>query len=167
MMSANKISSKVEGLELFMERSFDAPKELVFSTYTEPDHIVHWWGPTGWDTSVKRMEVKPDGVWHYCMRSPEGQESWGKAIYHEVDPPDRLVYTDSFSDEDGNEVEEMPTMLIATEFSSEGKGCKVISSTKFDSQEELQKVIDMQAVEGMAQTYDRLETYLSELQQSK
>ena len=166
-MSANKISSKVEGLELIMERSFDASKELVFSTFTEPDHIVHWWGPTGWDTTVKKMEVRPDGIWHYCMRSPDGQESWGKSVYHEVDPPDRLVYTDSFSDEEGKVVKEMPTMLIRTDFLSHSEGCKVVSSTKFNSEEELQKVIDMQAVEGMAQTYDRLEAYLTELQQNK
>lgn len=166
-MSANKISSKVEGLELIMERSFEAPKELVFSMFTEADHIARWWGPTGWETTVYKMEVKPDGIWHYCMRSPEGEEAWGKSVYHEVDPSDRLVYTDSFSDEDGNVVEEMPTMLITTEFSAEGTGCKVVSATKFDSPEELENVIEMGAVEGMTQTYDRLEAYLTEFQQGK
>lgn len=166
-MSANKISSKVEGLELIMERSFEAPKELVFSAFTEPDHVARWWGPTGWDTTVYKMEVKPGGTWHYCMRSPEGQEAWGKAIYREIDPPDRLVYVDAFSDEQENEVEGMPTMLITTNFSVDGTRCKVLSITKFDSEEELQKVIEMDAVEGMAQTYDRLEDYLMELQQGK
>ena len=166
-MSANKVSSKVEGLELVMERSFEAPKELVFSMFTEPDHIVRWWGPTDWETSVYKMDVKSGGIWHYCMRSPDGQESWGKSIYHEIDPPNKLVYTDIFSDEQENEVEGMPKMLITMVFSSEGPKCTIISSTKFDSKEELQKVIDMQAVEGMAQTYDRLEAYLAELQQSE
>lgn len=166
-MSANKVSSKVEGLELIMERSFDAPKELVFSMFIESDHITHWWGPIGWDTTVYKMEVKPGGIWHYCMRSPEGQESWGKAVYREIDPPDRLVYVDAFSDEQENEVEDMPMMLIKMDFITEGAGCKVVSATKFDSQEELQNVIDMQAVDGMNQTYDRLEKYLAELQQAK
>lgn len=166
-MAANKISSKIEGLELIMERSFNASKELVFSMFVEPDHIKRWWGPNGWETTVYKMEVEPGGVWHYCMRSPEGQEAWGKSTYREIDPPNRLVYVDAFSDEQGNEVTDMPIMLIATDFVEEGPMCKVISATKFDSQEELQKVIEMQAIDGMAETYDRLEKYLLELEQSQ
>lgn len=166
-MSSDKVSSKIKGLELIVERSFDAPKELVFSMYTAAEHIVHWWGPTDWVTTVYKMEVTPGGTWHYCMRSPDGQESWGKSIYQEIDPPDRLVYVDAFSDEHENEIDEMPTMLIRTDFVADGAGCRVVSATKFDSQDELQKVIDMQAVEGMTQTYDRLESYLTELQQNK
>ncbi|WP_142828281.1 SRPBCC domain-containing protein [Planococcus soli] len=166
-MSANKISSKVDGLELIMERSFDAPRDLVFSMFVEREHVARWWGPTGWDTTVYKMEVKPGGIWHYCMRSPEGQEAWGKSTYREIDPPNRLVYVDAFSDEQENEVADMPVMLITTDFVDDEASCKVISATKFDSQEELQKVIEMQAVEGMAETYDRLEKYLTEVQQSK
>ncbi|EIM06948.1 activator of Hsp90 ATPase 1 family protein [Planococcus antarcticus DSM 14505] len=109
------------------------------------------------------MEVKPGGTWHYCMRSPEGQESWEKFIYRKINAPDRLIYVDAFSDEQENEVVNRPTMLITMDFSVEGTGCKVVSSTKFDSQEGLQKVIDIQAIEGMAQPYDCLEEYLEEL----
>lgn len=166
-MSANKVSSKVEGLELIMERSFEAPRERVFSMFTEAEHIARWWGPTGWDTTVYKMEVEPGGVWHYCMRSPDGQEAWGKAVYREIEPPNRLVYVDAFSDEQENEVEGLPTMLITTDFFAEGTGCKVVSATKFNSEEELKSVIEMGAVEGMTQTYDRLEEYLQELQQEK
>lgn len=166
-MSTNKISSKVDGLELIMERSFNAPKDLLYSMFIEPDHVVRWWGPTGWDTTVYKMEVEPGGTWHYCMRSPEGQEAWGKSTYREVDRPNRLVYVDAFSDEQENEVADMPIMLITTDFVEEGPVCKVISATKFDSREELQKVIEMGAVEGMAQTYDRLEEYLMELERTK
>lgn len=166
-MSANKVSSKVEGLELIMERSFEAPRERVFSMFTESEHIARWWGPTGWDTTVYKMEVEPGGVWYYCMRSPDGQEAWGKAVYREIEPPNRLVYVDAFSDEQENEVEGLPTMLITTDFFAEGTGCKVVSATKFNSEEELKSVIEMGAVEGMTQTYDRLEEYLQELQQEK
>lgn len=163
-MSVNKTSSRVEGLELIFERSFDAPKELVFSMFVNPDHVKNWWGPNGWETAIYKMEVKPGGVWHYCMRSRDGQESWGKSIYREVNPPDRLVYVDVFSDEQENEVAGMPVMLITIDFSSEGNGSKMISRTAFETQEELQNVIDMQVIEGTTQTYDRLENYLKEFQ---
>lgn len=164
-MSANKASSRVEGSKLIIERFFDAPKELVFSMFIEPNHLGRWWGPNGWETAIYKMEVKPGGVWHYCMRSPDGRESWGKALYREVSPPDRLVYVDAFSDEQGNEAAGMPVVLITMDFSSEGNGSKVVSQTIFETQEELQKVVDMQAVEGTSETYDRLENYMNELQQ--
>lgn len=166
-MSEKMVSSKVEGLELIMERSFEAPKDLVFSMFVQAEHLVHWWGPEGWETTVYKMEVEPGGIWHYCMRSSDGQEAWGKSTYREIDPPNKLVYVDAFSDEQGNEVTDMPIMLIAMDFVEEGAMCKVVSSTKFDSREELQKVIDMQVVDGMAETYKRLDKYLIELQQSK
>lgn len=165
-MSAKNFSSRVEGLELIIERSFNAPKELVFSMFIDADHISRWFGPAGWKTTVYEMELIPGGVWHYCMRSPDGEEAWGKAIYREISPPDRLVYVDMFSDEQGNEAAGMPSMLISTVFSSDGDGSKLVSHTKFESQEELQKIIDMQAVEGIVETYDRLDSYLNGLQKS-
>ena len=165
-MSVNKRSSnaftRIEGTDLIMERFFLAPQELVYSAYTEPDHIRNWWGPFGWTTTNYQMDVRPGGIWHYCMRSDDGEEAWGKAIYREVEPFSRLVYLDSFSDENGNDAEDFPSMLTATEFIKEGNGTRIVSRTQFDSEEDLKKVMDMEAVEGMTQTFDRLEGYLSD-----
>jgi len=162
-MSANNGSNaavtKVEGLELIMERFFVAPRELVFSMFTDPEHIVHWWGPNGWTTTITQMDVRPGGIWHYCMHSEDGTEAWGKATYQEVTKPERLVYMDAFSDKNGNELEDMPVMKITNEFVEEGNGTKIISRSSFASQEELQKVVDMGAALGMHETFDRLGTH--------
>lgn len=164
-MSVNKGSNetftRVEGLELVMERFFMAPRELVFSAYTEPDHIKNWWGPNGWMTTNYQMDVRPGGIWHYCMRSPEGEEAWGKAVFQEVTAPERLVYIDNFSDENGNDVEGFADMKITVEFVEEGNGTRLVNRTLFASEEELKKVTDMGAVEGMTETLDRLEQYLN------
>lgn len=161
-MSAKNTFTHVEGTSLIMERTFDAPRELVFSMYVDPDHISRWWGPTGWDTHTYEMNVKPGGVWHYCMRSSEnGQGAWGKATYQEIDPPNRLVYIDAFSDEYGNDAPGMPTSRIVTDFFAEKSGTRISSRTTFETEEELQKVLDMQVVEGMAETFDRLGEYLA------
>jgi uncharacterized protein YndB with AHSA1/START domain len=95
------------------------------------------------------------------MRSEDGQEAWGKSIYEEVTKPERLVYTDAFSDENGNDAEDMPVMKITTDFIEEGNGTKIISRTLFANQEELQQVIEMGAVEGMSEAFNRLEAYLN------
>ena len=76
-----------------MERFFMAPRELVFSMYTEPEHVQNWWGPNDWKTTVYQMDVRPGGIWHYCMRSEDGQEAWGKSTYLEVENPDGSFMT--------------------------------------------------------------------------
>lgn len=165
-MSVNKDSNeaftKVEGLELVMERFFMAPRELVFSMYTEPEHVQNWWGPNDWKTTVYQMDVRPGGIWHYCMRSEDGQEAWGKSTYLEVEKPGRLVYDDVFSDENGNDVEGFPIMKITVDFVEEGNGTRIVTRTLFESEEDLKQVMDMGVVEGMTETFDRLEQYLDQ-----
>ena len=94
--------------EFVVERVFDAPRELVWQAWTEPEHLAHWWGPQGWTLPVCTVDFRPGGIWHYCMRGPEGEESWGKATYREIVEPERIVYLDAFADEAGNPVEGMP-----------------------------------------------------------
>jgi uncharacterized protein YndB with AHSA1/START domain len=93
------------GRELVVTRTFDAPRALVFRAWTEPEHLRRWWGPRGWTLTVCTVDLRPGGVWHYCMRGPLGEETWGRAVYREITPPERLVFTDSFSDAVGNLVE--------------------------------------------------------------
>lgn len=160
---SNETATRAEGKELIMERFFMAPRELVFAAYTDPDHIKNWWGPVGWQTTTYQMDVRPGGIWHYCMRSEEGQESWGKSVYEIVEAPKLLVYTDVFSDENGNDSDEFPAMKISVEFAEEENGTRIISRTLFDSVESLNQVKEMGVVEGMTQTFDRLEDYLNTL----
>lgn len=159
---SNSTSTRVEGTELVMERFFNAPPELVYAMYTEPQHIKNWWGPNGWETENLQMDVRPGGIWHYCMRSEDGHEAWGKALYEKVEKPHLLVYTDKFSDEEGNDAQGFPTMKIIDEFVEEENGTLIVSRTVFESEEDLRKVTDMGAVEGMTETFDRLEQYLGQ-----
>jgi uncharacterized protein YndB with AHSA1/START domain len=161
MAEKTTVSTNLAERELLMSRVFDAPRELVFRAYTEPEHLVHWWGPRGWSLPVCKIDLRPGGVWHYCMKGPGGEESWGKGVYHEIVPPERLVYTDVFSDAEGNTVDGMPSMLITVEFVDEGGKTKVSSRTQFGTPEELESILAMGVVLGMTETLDRLEEYLA------
>src|SRR3982750_3642882 len=88
--------------EITFEREFAAPRALVFKAWTDPRALEHWFGPAGWTLPVCEVDLRPGGVWRYCMRGPKGEESWGRATYREIVEPERLVYTDSFSDAAGN-----------------------------------------------------------------
>ncbi|PMB09861.1 ATPase [Fischerella thermalis CCMEE 5273] len=168
--SYNKTISRVEGKDLILERVFDAPHELVFKVYSESEHLENWWGPQGWKTENRRFEFKPGGVWHYCMRCTDknqgdfyGQESWGKVVYHEIVAPEKIVYTDTFSDEHGHLNESLPGVLTTMTFVEyEGK-TKLIIRGQYASVDDLQKVKDMGIVEGFSSQMDRLEDYLKQI----
>ncbi|MDU5949512.1 MAG: SRPBCC domain-containing protein, partial [Paenibacillus macerans] len=123
-MADQAMVSRVENEKvLVLERVFNAPRELVFSMFKEAEHLKHWWGPRGWEVTVCNIDFRPGGVWHYCMKCMDrnqgefyGMESWGKGVYKEIDEPDRFVYTDYFSDAEGNVNEELPATVVAMEF---------------------------------------------------
>lgn len=150
--------------ELVLTRSFAAPRQRVWQAYTDCAHLSQWWGPTGWELTHCELELRPGGVWHYCMKGEyDGNvmESWGLATYREVDAPSRLVYVDAFSDEDGKVNAEMPQMEVGVTLKEEAGETILTSHTLFESTEARQQVIDMGVVEGITQTWDRLESYLS------
>jgi uncharacterized protein YndB with AHSA1/START domain len=92
------------GRELVITRIFDAPRELVWKSWTEPEHLMRWWGPKNFTSPVCKTDFRVGGVYLFCMRSPEGQEFWSTGVYREIVEPARIVYTHSFADEKGNPV---------------------------------------------------------------
>src|SRR5665647_1251665 len=90
--------------ELVLTHVFNAPRELVFKAWTDAEHLKHWWGPAGFKISISKFDIRPGGVFHYCMKSDAGDEMWGKFVYHEIVAPEKLVFVNSFSDEEGNTV---------------------------------------------------------------
>lgn len=144
-----------------VERVFNAPRELVFDMWSSAEHLQNWWGPKGWTLPVCTIDFRAGGIWHYQMVGPNGEESWGKAVYQEVVKPERLVYLDTFSDSEGNQIPGTPALLITAEFVAQGDKTKVISQTKFATAEELAATKEMGMAEGFAETWDRLEAYLS------
>lgn len=90
---------------LVLERTFDAPVDLVWQMWTEAEHFTAWYGPGGASVPFAEMDVREGGRRLVCMEvGPPDQrmQMWFTGEYLEVDPPHRLVYTDSMSDEHGN-----------------------------------------------------------------
>ena len=102
MEKQNVILDETVARELVIIRVIDAPRELVFKAWTEAERLAQWWGLKGFSVRVASLDLRPGGTFHYCMKSAEGHEMWGKFVYREIDAPNRLVYVSSFSDEDAN-----------------------------------------------------------------
>ena len=81
-----------------ISRVFNAPVETVWQAWTDPDHMG-WWGPKGVTIELPRLDLRPGGLFHYCMKTPDGHAMWGRWVIREVTPPERLVFVNSFSDE--------------------------------------------------------------------
>jgi uncharacterized protein YndB with AHSA1/START domain len=87
--------------EFVISRVFDAPRDKVWKAWTEVERLKQWWGPKGFTVSYCKIDLRPGGVMHYCLRMPDGNEMWGKFVYREIVKPQRLVWINSFSDKDG------------------------------------------------------------------
>ncbi|MFS0838802.1 SRPBCC family protein [Paenibacillus sp. 1P03SA] len=165
------ITSKVEDKTLTLERVFNAPRELVFQAFTQAEHLKHWWGPRGWTIPVINLDFRVGGVWHYCMKCEDknqgdfyGMESWGKAVYSEIQAPEKIVYTDYFSDAEGNVAENMPATVCTLNFVEVEGGTKVINTAEYATAESLKQVMDMGMLQGITETWDRLVEHLERIQ---
>lgn len=144
--------------ELLVTREFAAPRELVFRTWTEREHLMNWWGPRTWPLDYCTVDLRVGGAWHYRMRGPNGEEAWGKGIYKEIARPERLAYDDYFSDADGSE--NPPAMFLAVDFEDRGGKTLLRSKATFASREHREQVLAMGMVEGLSESLDRLDEHI-------
>lgn len=93
-----------EANALVIERVFDAPREMVWRAWTEPEQLKRWFGPRVFTVPVLEMDFRVGGRLHFAMRAPDGRDFWSLGIFEEIVPMERLVYADCFADEKGNVV---------------------------------------------------------------
>jgi uncharacterized protein YndB with AHSA1/START domain len=157
--------------ELVITRIFDAPRALVFKAWTEAERLAQWWGPKNFTMGVVRHDLRPGGYFHYSMRSPQGDEMWGKFVYREIVAPERIVFVNCFADAGGNIVrnpwlEVWPLEILNTLTLTEkaGKTTLVLRGAPIDATEgERQAFAAMQKSmhQGFAGTFDQLDAYLA------
>jgi uncharacterized protein YndB with AHSA1/START domain len=161
---------------LEIERLFNAPRALVWKAWTEKDRLAQWWGPKGLGMASAELDLRPGGRFLYCMRTPQGQEMWGKFEFRDVIPPQRLVFVNSFSDKDGGITRhpfspefaakwpaEVLNVMTLTEAAG-GKTKLLMHGAPLNATEE-QRAFFISAQTGVRQgfgaTFDQLEEYLA------
>lgn len=87
--------------DFVITRVFAAPRPLVWKAWTEADRLAQWWGPKGATIRVIKLDLRPGGMFHYAMQYQPGRDIFGRFIYREIVPPERLEFINSFSDPDG------------------------------------------------------------------
>jgi len=87
--------------EVVIKRVFDAPRSIVFKAWTDPEHLVRWWGPHGFTIELCKMDLRAGGAWRICMRSPDGVLDRQQGMFREIVENERLVFTYAFEDATG------------------------------------------------------------------
>jgi uncharacterized protein YndB with AHSA1/START domain len=137
--------------EIKLERKLNAPVELVWEAWTNPEHLANWWGPDGFTNTISLMDIKPGGEWHLVMRGPDGKDYKNKSIFKEVIPFKKLVY----------EHVSTPKFTATITLEAQGEHTLLTWHMLFETAEEfIQVVKTFKADEGLKQNVAKLDAYL-------
>jgi uncharacterized protein YndB with AHSA1/START domain len=174
-----KVKTDASDDDFVISRTFDAPRALVWKVWTEAEHLAQWWGPKGCSIRVVKLDVRPGGMFHYAMAYQPGHDMWGRFVYREIVPPERMVYVSSFSDAQGGITRApfpqlrgtFPLEILNTLTLSEvgGKTTMTVRGRPLNAtQEERKAYRDMfgSMQQGFSGTFDHLAQYLAKLQGS-
>jgi uncharacterized protein YndB with AHSA1/START domain len=151
-MSETTFTVKREELKVVIERVFDAPRELVWKTITDPNLIPKWWGPEKYPTIVDKMDVKVGGTWRFISKDADGNEFAFSGVYKEIVPPERLVQTFNFEPIGPGHDSTETAILEETE---DGKTRMRITSV-YHTIEDLDGTIESGMEAGARETWERL-----------
>ncbi|MBV9558090.1 MAG: SRPBCC domain-containing protein [Pseudolabrys sp.] len=167
----------VAAVEPFViSRTLNAPRDIVWDVVTKPEHMGKWFGPKGFPGVHAKMDFRVGGMYHYGLKSPDGSTMWGRFIYREIDPKNKIVFVNSFSDEKGGITTHpmAPTwprqMLSTFAFEDVGPGKTKFTVTwiplEGSSAEEIATFDERRtsAVGGWTGTFEQLEAYLADIQ---
>ena len=151
--------------EIVITRVFDAPRELVWEAWTNPEHVVKWWGPRGFTTTIEEMNVRPGGVWKHVMHGPDGTDYPNKSIFTEVVKPERIVYTHGGGKKGGPGAQFVATWTF--DALEDGKSRLTVRMV-FPSAADRDTVVkEYGAIEGGKQTLERLGEQLAKMSVEK
>ena len=143
--------------DVVITRVFDAPRELVYRVFTDPEQVPDWWGPAGDRMVVDEMDVRPGGRWRYVETDGDGNEYGFHGIYHQVTPPERLVYTFEFEGMPGH------VMMETITFEDLGDGrTKLIDVGVFQTVEDRDGMVASGMESGARESMDRLAALLAQ-----
>jgi uncharacterized protein YndB with AHSA1/START domain len=156
----NNLTEKTADREIVLSRVFDAPRELVWQAMVDPRHVVQWWGPNGFTTTIEKMDVRPGGVWKHVMHGPDGTDYPNSSVFREVVMPERIVYSHGGGKQGGRGAHFVATWT----FESLGDKTRVTIHMVFPTTADRDFVVkEYGAIEGGKQTFGRLAEYLSKM----
>jgi uncharacterized protein YndB with AHSA1/START domain len=129
-MTIHVDTTSAEEAVILMDRMFDAPREVVWNAFTDPKHVVNWYGGHGFSSPVCEMDVRPGGRWRHTMRTPDGTDFPMEFVYVEVVRPEKISWQNV---DHGKRVGGPPTCLNIVTFEDHGSRTKWRLVSRFNS----------------------------------
>jgi uncharacterized protein YndB with AHSA1/START domain len=155
----NNPTEKTADLEIVITREFNAPRELIWEAMTNPKHVVNWWGPRGFTTTIETMDFRVGGEWKHIMQGPDGAKYPNHSVFKEIVKPERIVY------QHGGKCEGGPNVSFESTWTFEALAAdktKVTIRMVFPSAADRDFVVkEFGAIEGGKQTLEKLGEFLA------
>lgn len=140
--------------EVFIVYEFEYPRPQVFDVFTNPSLISQWWGPNQYITDVDKFELKPGGLWRFVQHDADGNEFAFHGVYHDIERPERIVYTFEFEGMPGH------VLLETVRFEALQNKTRIIDQIVFQSIEDRDGMLDAGMIEGSKQSMQRISKLL-------
>ncbi|KIS25915.1 polyketide cyclase [Arthrobacter sp. SPG23] len=163
-MTVISSTKNLEALSFTLIAEFDADIQRVWQLWEDPRQLERWWGPPTWPATFEQFDFRPGGRAGYYMTGPDGQKSRGWWHITAVDAPKRLAFDDGFADEKGDPVEAMGITrgTVNLEAISDGDRTRMTVQSTFESEGQMQQMVEMGMEEGMKEAVGQIDALLAE-----
>jgi uncharacterized protein YndB with AHSA1/START domain len=151
-----------EALSFTLIAEFDAGVERVWKIWEDPRQLERWWGPPSWPATFEKHDLAPGGEASYYMTGPDGEKARGWWRFTAVQAPTHLEFDDGFADDDGAPVEAMGTTHATVTLEDIGDRTRMTILSTFESEEQLNQMVEMGMEEGMKEAAGQIDALLAE-----
>lgn len=148
--------------EVVLTRTFDAPRELVWQAWTDPKHIIHWWGPEGFNNERCESDLRIGGRFQLEMRAPDGNVYPCVGTFLEIVAPERIVYEGEAAEGHPCGAGIPPRAVVTISFAEQQGKTRLTLHTRFASVERKQAAADARFVVSWEEAMGRLDDFLNQ-----
>jgi len=159
-MTVISATPDTSALTLTIVADLAAPPERAWQVWVDPRQLERWWGPPTWPATFVEHHVVVDGRSSYYMTGPDGEKAHGWWRFLSIDAPHSLEFEDGFADDAGTPNPDMPTTRAKVDLHATADGTRMTVTSQFATLEQMQQLVDMGMVEGMALAMGQIDDLL-------
>jgi uncharacterized protein YndB with AHSA1/START domain len=160
-MTVTSVDKDYETLSLTLVADFPAPNAAVWELWADPRRLERWWGPPTYPATVEQHDFTSGGTVTYFMTGPDGEKFRGMWELTEVSPTTGVDFVDRFADAQGEPDTSMPVTTTRMRLSDHDGGTRMELRARFESREEMQKMIEMGMAEGLTEAVGQVDALLA------
>jgi uncharacterized protein YndB with AHSA1/START domain len=161
-MTVISSTKNLEALSFTLVAEFDAGVERVWQIWEDPRQLERWWGPPTWPATFEDFDFQPGGKAGYYMTGPEGEKAGGWWRFTAIQAPNSLEFDDGFADDNGAPVEAMGITHATVTLEENGGRTRMTILSTFESEEQMEKMVEMGMEEGMKEAAGQIDAVLAE-----